>query len=391
MTVNPAVAELVPDAQRWRRHLHAHPELLYDLDQHRGLRRRAAARIRLRRRRDRRRPHRRRRRHQGRARARRARRSACAPTWTRCRSSRRPACPTLEASRQDARLRPRRPYRDAARRGRISRRHAQLRRLGRGHLPARRRRRRGRQGDGRRRPDGALRHRGSLWHAQHAGTAGRRIRDHARARSDGRGRFLTIVVDGKGGHAACPTIDHRPVIVAGAQIVTALQTIVSRNVDPLESIVVSVDALHRRRRRQHHPGNRRARGHGAHASTGGCATSPSGAYARSSPESPRPSARAPHARLSTAAIRSRSITTTQTDSPPRSRAQVVGRQPANRRAAGHGRRGFRLHARGAPGRLHLIGNGDTADLHHPEYDFNDDAIPFGIAYFARLVETALAG
>ena len=33
MTVNPAIAQLVPDAQRWRRHLHAHPELLYDLDQ----------------------------------------------------------------------------------------------------------------------------------------------------------------------------------------------------------------------------------------------------------------------------------------------------------------------------------------------------------------------
>jgi hypothetical protein len=33
MTVSCAVAELVPDAQRWRRHLHAHPELFYDLDQ----------------------------------------------------------------------------------------------------------------------------------------------------------------------------------------------------------------------------------------------------------------------------------------------------------------------------------------------------------------------
>ena len=33
MAVSPAIAELVPDAQRWRRHLHAHPELLYDVDQ----------------------------------------------------------------------------------------------------------------------------------------------------------------------------------------------------------------------------------------------------------------------------------------------------------------------------------------------------------------------
>jgi len=29
-------------------------------------------------------------------------------------------------------------------------------------------------------------------------------------------------------------------------------------------------------------------------------------------------------------------------------------------------------------------------LHHPEYDFNDAALPYGMAYFARIVETALA-
>ena len=43
-----------------------------------------------------------------------------------------------------------------------------------------------------------------------------------------------------------------------------------------------------------------------------------------------------------------------------------------------------------PGALILMGNGDTAGLHHPEYDFNDAALPFGIAYWTRLIETALA-
>jgi metal-dependent amidase/aminoacylase/carboxypeptidase family protein len=32
------------------------------------------------------------------------------------------------------------------------------------------------------------------------------------------------------------------------------------------------------------------------------------------------------------------------------------------------------------------GNGDTAGLHHPAYDFNDAAISFGSSYWARLVE-----
>jgi amidohydrolase len=48
-----------------------------------------------------------------------------------------------------------------------------------------------------------------------------------------------VTIQGKGGHAAAP---HRSIdpIVIGAQIVNALQTIVSRNVDPIESCVVTV-------------------------------------------------------------------------------------------------------------------------------------------------------
>ena len=57
-------------------------------------------------------------------------------------------------SGHDARLRPRRPHRDAARRRHVSRRDAQFRRHRRRHLPARRGRRRRRQGHGRGRPDG---------------------------------------------------------------------------------------------------------------------------------------------------------------------------------------------------------------------------------------------
>jgi amidohydrolase len=50
-------------------------------------------------------------------------------------------------------------------------------------------------------------------------------------------------VRGKGGHGALPHLTVDP-IVAAAQIVTALQTIVSRNVSPLEAAVVAVGAIH---------------------------------------------------------------------------------------------------------------------------------------------------
>ncbi|MBW4527967.1 MAG: amidohydrolase [Phormidium tanganyikae FI6-MK23] len=52
-----------------------------------------------------------------------------------------------------------------------------------------------------------------------------------------------LVILGKGGHGAIPqqTIDS---IVVGSQVVTALQTIVARNVDPIESAVVTVGEFH---------------------------------------------------------------------------------------------------------------------------------------------------
>jgi metal-dependent amidase/aminoacylase/carboxypeptidase family protein len=50
---------------------------------------------------------------------------------------------------------------------------------------------------------------------------------------------------------------------------------------------------------------------------------------------------------------------------------------------------FMLEAR--PGAFIFVGNGDTAGLHHPAYDFNDETIPTGVTYWARLVETAMPG
>jgi len=50
---------------------------------------------------------------------------------------------------------------------------------------------------------------------------------------------------------------------------------------------------------------------------------------------------------------------------------------------------YMLEAR--PGAFIFIGNGDSAGLHHPAYNFNDDAIIYGSSYWIKLVETQLAG
>jgi metal-dependent amidase/aminoacylase/carboxypeptidase family protein len=49
---------------------------------------------------------------------------------------------------------------------------------------------------------------------------------------------------------------------------------------------------------------------------------------------------------------------------------------------------YMLEAR--PGAFVFIGNGATADLHNAAYDFNDEAIPYGVSYWASLAETLLA-
>jgi hippurate hydrolase len=50
---------------------------------------------------------------------------------------------------------------------------------------------------------------------------------------------------------------------------------------------------------------------------------------------------------------------------------------------------FSFFAREVPGCYVLIGNGDSAPLHNAAYDFNDEAAPLGVAYWASLVEKAL--
>ena len=42
-----------------------------------------------------------------------------------------------------------------------------------------------------------------------------------------------------------------------------------------------------------------------------------------------------------------------------------------------------------PGAFIFVGNGDTAGLHNPAYDFNDEAIAHGISYWVRLAEQRL--
>jgi amidohydrolase len=199
---------------------------------------------------------------------------------------------------------------------------------------------------------------------------------------------FTISIDGRGGHAAQP---HRSldVIVAGAQIVTALQTIVSRNVDPLDSCVVSVtkfDAgttfnvlpqtaeLLGTVRALNEPTREHAERRVKEIVVGIAAAAGVGATVKYEVGYPPTFNHADQTDF--AASIARQVvgeSSVATEAPP-----VMGAEDFS----------FMLQAR--PGAFIFVGNGDTAGLHNPAYDFNDAALPFGICYWARLVETALA-
>ncbi|MBT3172154.1 MAG: M20/M25/M40 family metallo-hydrolase, partial [Rhodospirillaceae bacterium] len=53
---------------------------------------------------------------------------------------------------------------------------------------------------------------------------------------------------------------------------------------------------------------------------------------------------------------------------------------------------FAFMLKGRPGCYILMGNGageGTCHVHNPNYDFNDDAIPFGVSYWVKLVQMSL--
>jgi hippurate hydrolase len=200
---------------------------------------------------------------------------------------------------------------------------------------------------------------------------------------------LIIEIEGKGGHAARPHLSVDTVLV-GAQIINQIQSIVSRNVDPLEAAVVSIcmfqagtadnvipqTALLRGTARSLDPRVRDLLEARLHEVVEGTARL-YGASAKLTYRRDYPVTRN-HAQQTAfaASVAAEVVGDARVDTAV---APVMGAEDFS----------FMLEAR--PGAFIFVGNGDSAGLHHPAYDFNDDVIPIGTSYWVRLAETALAG
>ncbi|UMA65794.1 M20 family metallopeptidase [Roseivivax marinus] len=197
--------------------------------------------------------------------------------------------------------------------------------------------------------------------------------------------LFEIEIEGRGGHAAKPheTID---TTVAAAQVVTALQTIASRNADPVGQVVVSVtsfqtssNAFNVIPQKVHLKGTVRTLSPEmrdlAEARMTTICTSVAEAFGAT--------ARVDYLRNYPVMVNAEA----QTDFAAEVASAVAGGCDTADLVMGGEDFAYMLEER--PGAYILVGNGDTASVHSPDYDFNDEAIPAGCSWWAEIVERRL--
>jgi amidohydrolase len=199
--------------------------------------------------------------------------------------------------------------------------------------------------------------------------------------------FFSIKIEGKGGHAARPheCID---TILITAAVITALQGIVSRNVDPLESAVISICSVKSGDAYNVIPQTAMLLG------TCRTLTEPvRDLCERRIAETVEGICAAYGAKGTFEYTRGYPVTSNheeQTDFIVRIAEEVAGAGKVDTTIAPlMGGEDFSYMLLSRPGAYIFLGNGDTAGVHHPAYDFDDSAIPYGVSLWAKLVETAM--
>ncbi len=195
-----------------------------------------------------------------------------------------------------------------------------------------------------------------------------------------------IHVEGLGGHAAKPHATIDTTLVA-SHIVIALQSIASRNVDPLHSVVVSTCTFRTESEAhnvipQHVLLRGTVRSHDKEVRE--LAEKNLKLLATSTAEAFGATARVSFNRGYPVMVNAEE----QTEFASEIAEKITGNQPTEMPPIMGGEDfAYMLEAR--PGAYILVGNGDTSLVHHPEYNFDDEAIPAGASWWAELVETRM--
>jgi len=203
------------------------------------------------------------------------------------------------------------------------------------------------------------------------------------------GGGFNITVKGGGGHAALPH-EASDTVVAAAFIVTGLQTVVARSINPLEAAVVSITSIHggdawnviptsvelrcgvrtfsEKTSRDVEAAIRRVCQNAA------AAFGTEVVVENSMPQPYPPLVNHPaETEIAVLAMQDAwGVEQTDPNMPP-----MMGSED------------FAFFLQKVPGAFVFLGNGDSAPLHSPHYDFNDDAIEYGVAFWTRLAARLL--
>jgi len=198
--------------------------------------------------------------------------------------------------------------------------------------------------------------------------------------------LVTIDVIGRGGHAGAPHLAD-DVVLAGSAIVQAVQRITSRRLDPLEPAVISLTCFHAGERENVMPAKATIRG-----------------TVRTLSEATRQGVEVELRRMTPKIAAGfgvkadvgyrREYPATVNDPEKTALAVAVARSIAGDQAVDSSARpilaseDFAYFLAERPGAFVFIGNGLSAPLHSPMFDFADSPIPFGITFLCRLAEVA---
>ncbi len=202
------------------------------------------------------------------------------------------------------------------------------------------------------------------------------------------GAFFDITVTGRGAHGARPEGSIDPVLAA-CHIVTALQSIIARNVAPFETAVLSVT---------------RVAGGDAYnvipqtATISGTARTFKRETMTLLESNMRRVAEGVAAGLGASAVLDFRVIFAplindagHAEDIADAAALLVGEGNVDRaKPPGMGSEDFSFMVEKVPGAYMQVGNGDSAQLHNPAYNFNDEATPYGAALLARVAERFLA-
>jgi amidohydrolase len=198
---------------------------------------------------------------------------------------------------------------------------------------------------------------------------------------------IDIRIEGHGGHASRP---HKCIdsVLVGCQLITALQQIVSRNVDPLESAVISICEFHAGTARNVIPQTAEL-----HGTVRTLTAEVRELVEKRVHEVVNGIAQITGAKIDLNYERGYPVTvnhTAQTDLAVKIAQEVAGEGNVHDTPPLMGAEDFSYMLQARPGAFIFCGNGDSAGLHHPAYNFNDEAIVYGTSYWIKLVENTLA-